>query len=119
MRTFIFVVVSLLAGSAWADLAVTAKAAKGIEKHQPVGEASEFTVKDTVWIWTEVTDGAGKKIKYVWKRDGKEEWSTELAIGDSKKWVTNSRRQVKAGSYTVEILGEDGAKLAEVAFTVK
>lgn len=119
MRTALFVLVTFLAGSVWADLAVTAKAAKGVEKHQPVGEASEFAVKDTVWIWTEITDGAGKKIKYVWKRDGKEEWSTELAIGDSKKWVTNSRRQVKAGSYTVEILGEDGAKLTEVAFTVK
>jgi hypothetical protein len=107
-----------LGGTAWADLAVTVKAAKGVEKHQPVGEATEFAVKDTVWIWTEVTDGDGKKIKHVWKRDGKEEWSVELPVG-SKKWVTNSRRTVKAGSYSVEIQGEDGAKLGEVAFTVK
>ncbi len=64
-------------------------------------------------------DGAGKTIKHVWKRDGKEEWSQELKIGDSKRWVTNSRRVVKPGSYVVEILGEDGVKLTEVAFTVK
>jgi hypothetical protein len=108
----------LLGGSAWADVAVTAKAAKGVEKHQPVGEATEFAVKDTVYIWTEVTGGENTKIKHVWSRDGKEEWSTELAIG-GKKWTTNSRRVVKAGSYTVEIDGEDGKKLGEVAFTVK
>jgi hypothetical protein len=119
LRIALVLLTTAIGGTAFADLAVTAKAAKGVEKHQPVGEASEFAVKDTVWIWTEVTDGAGKKIKEVWKRDGKEEWSTELAIGDSKKWITNSRREVKAGSYSVEILGEDGAKLTEVAFTVK
>jgi len=111
-------VVMAVSGTAWADLAVTAKAAKGVEKHQPVGEASEFADKDTVWVWSEVTDGEGKKIKHVWKLDGKELWSTELAVG-SKKWVTNSRRVVKPGSYTVEILGEDGTKLTDVAFTVK
>ena len=112
--------VFLLFGStAWADATVTAKAAKGVEKHQPVGEATEFAAKDTVWIWTEVAGAPNSKIKYVWKRDGKEEWSTELAIGDSKKWVTNSRRTVKAGSYVVEILDGDGKKLTEVAFTVK
>ena len=116
--TLAFLALAALATPAWADLGVTAKAAKGVEKHLPVGEATEFAVKDTVWVWTEVTGGEGKKIKHVWKRDGKDEWSIELPVG-SKKWVTNSRRVVKAGSYVVEIQGEDGAKLTEVAFTVK
>jgi hypothetical protein len=118
MKKVLMLAVMLLSSSAWADVVVTAKAAKGVEKHQPVDEATEFAVKDKVWIWTEVTGGENTKIKYVWKRDGKEEWSTELPIG-GKKWVTNSRREVKAGSYTVEIDGEDGKKLAEVSFTVK
>ncbi|HKA89455.1 MAG TPA: DUF2914 domain-containing protein [Haliangiales bacterium] len=77
---------------------VEVKAAKGVEKHEPVGEATEF--------------------KHVWKLDGKEEWSTELPVR-AKIWVTNSRRVVKAGSYTVEILGGDGGTLGEVSFTVK
>ena len=106
-----------LASSAFAAT-VEVKAAKGVEKHEPVGEATEFAAKDTVWVWTRITDGEGTTVKHVWKRDGKEEWSTELAVG-SKKWVTNSRRVVKAGSYTVEILGGDGTKLGEVTFTVK
>ena len=109
----------LLGSSAWADVVVTAKAAKGVEKHQPVDEATEFAVKDKVWIWTEVTGAPNTKIKHVWKRDGNEEWSQELAIGDSKKWVTNSRRTVKAGSYVVEIQDGEGKKLTEVAFSVK
>src|SRR5262249_1748813 len=98
MRKVLVIIGLLLCGSAWADVGVTAKGAKGVEKRQPVGEATEFAVKDTVWIWTEVTGAPNTKIKHVWMRDGKEEWSQELAIGDSKKWVTNSRRTVKAGS---------------------
>jgi hypothetical protein len=119
MKRWLVVLGVLCGGSAWADAAATAKAAKGVEKHQPVGEAAEFAAKDTVWIWTEVTDAPNTKIKHVWKRDGKDEWSQELAIGDSKKWVTNSRRVVKAGSYVVEVQDTGGKKLTEVAFTVK
>jgi hypothetical protein len=119
MRRWLCIATLLWAGTAWADAAASAKAAKGVEKHQPVGEASEFAAKDTVWIWTEITDAPNTKIKHVWKRDGKDEWSQELAIGDSKKWVTNSRRVVKAGSYVVEVQDGDGKKLTEVAFTVK
>lgn len=117
-RRIAWIVAALcLAPSAFAAT-VEVKAAKGVEKHEPVGEATEFAVKDTVWVWTRVTDGDGTTIKHEWKRDGKEEWSTELPVR-STTWVTHSRRMVEAGSYTVEILAGDGSKLAEVAFTVK
>ena len=119
VKALLVVGIGLLgAGTAYADVVATCKAAKGVEKREPVGEATEFAPKDKVFAWCEITGGEGTSVKHVWKRDGKEEWATTLAIG-SKRWVTNSRRTVKAGSYVVEILGADGTKLTEVAFTVK
>jgi Protein of unknown function (DUF2914) len=106
-------------GVADAAPSAEAKSAKGVENREPVDEGTEFAAKDTVWIWSRILDAEGTKITHVWKRDGNEEWSTKpMAIG-SKKWTTNSRRVVKAGSYVVEIQAEDGTKLTEVAFTVK
>ena len=122
MRTWIgaltFLSFLLMGGAALAAPAAEAKSAKGVENHEPVDEASEFAAKDTVWVWSRITDAEGTKVKHVWKRDGKEEWSVALPVR-SKKWTTNSRRVVKAGAYVVEILAEDGSKLTEVSFTVK
>jgi hypothetical protein len=121
MRTLLAGLVLICAlglGVANAAPGAEAKAAKGIENHEPVDEATEFAAKDTVWIWSRITDAEGTKVKHVWKRDGKDEWSVALPIR-SKRWTTNSRRVVKAGSYVVEIQAEDGTKLTEVAFTVK
>jgi hypothetical protein len=122
MRTILgaltFAFLLLTSAHAFAAPAAEAKAAKGVENREPVDEGTEFAAKDTVWIWSRITDADGTKVKHVWKRDGKEEWSVALSI-KSKKWTTNSRRVVKPGSYVVEILAEDGTKLTEVAFTVK
>ena len=118
MKKLLLCVVTLVAAPALAAPTVEVKAAKGVQKHEPVDPGDTFAVKDTVWVWTHVKDGSGTKIKHVWKRDGKEEWSTTLDIG-GKDWVTNSRRVVKAGAYVVEVQAEDGTKLGEVAFTVK
>lgn len=95
------------------------KAAKGIDKREPVDEGTTFAIGDTVYAWTRVTGAAGTKVTHVWKRDGKEVWKAYLRIG-SKRWATNSRRKMtKAGSWTVDVVAEDGTALASVSFTVQ
>jgi DUF2914 family protein len=107
-----------VAAPAWAAATAEVKAAKGVEKYEPVGEGDSFADKDTVWVWSKIKDGDGTKVKHVWKKDGKEDWTAELDI-KSNLWVTNSRRVVSPGAWTVEVQAEDGSKIGEVAFTVK
>ena len=117
----IALVISLLAApaSAFAQPAAEIKAAKGIEKREPVDAGTTFAAGDTVYAWTRVTDAAGTKVTHVWKRDGKEVWKASLRIG-SKRWTTNSRRKMsKPGAWTVDVVAEDGTSLGSVAFTVQ
>ena len=107
-----------LAGSAWADPVAEVKAAKGVENKQPVDEGTAFDAGTKVYVWSRITDADGQTVKHVWKRDGKEEWTANLKI-KSAKWSTQSRRNVRAGEYTVEVLAEDGTKIGEVSFSVK
>jgi hypothetical protein len=98
--------------------AAEVKAAKGVEKFEPVEAGDSFAAKDVVWAWSRVTGADGQTVKHVWKKDGKEEWSASLKIG-SNDWRTYTRRTVSAGSYEVEVQAEDGTKLGSVSFTVK
>ena len=101
------------------EITAEAKAAKGVEKRMPVGEASTFTKGEEVWVWTLVKGAAaGDVVKHVWKKDGAEDWTRDLKIGGAR-WSTNSRRKVKPGQWTVEVQTADGQKLTEVAFTVE
>ena len=104
--------------AATTEAAAEVKAAKGVDKREPVEEGSTFAVGDTVWAWTRVTGANGTKVTHVWKKDGKEVWKAYLNI-KSKRWTTYSRRKVKAGSYTVDVVSADGAVLGSVAFTVQ
>ncbi len=95
------------------------KAAKGVENRLPVEEGSTFEAGTTVWAWSLIHGAEGTTVKHVWKKDGTEVWFATLAVG-SKKWTTYSRRKLtKAGSYSVDVTGEDGAVLGTVAFTVQ
>jgi hypothetical protein len=108
-----------LAGTAMAEgAAAEVKAAKGVENKLPVEEGTSFTAGEKVWIWSRVTGAEGTTIKHVWKRDGKDDWTANLKV-KSAKYTTHSRRNVRAGEYTVEVLAEDGAKIGEVSFSVK
>jgi hypothetical protein len=118
-RLFIALALCIAPLSASAQPAAEIKAAKGIEKREPVEEGSTFAVGDTVYAWTRVTGAAGTKVTHVWKRDGKEVWKANLRVG-SKRWTTNSRRKMsKPGAWTVDVLAEDGAALGTVSFTVQ
>lgn len=95
------------------------KAAKGVEKREPVEPGSSFEAGTTVWAWSLVSGAAGTTVKHVWKKDGAELWHANLKIG-SKKWTTYSRRTIKtAGAYSVEVVGEDGTVLGTTEFTVQ
>jgi DUF2914 family protein len=94
------------------------KAAKGVDKKEPVEEGTEFTAGTKVWIWSKIHGAKDTKVKHVWKKDGKESWSATLDVKNDH-WATYSRRTVKPGAYTVEVVAADGAKLGEVSFTVQ
>ena len=118
MRRIACIVAALCFAPAAFAVTVEAKAAKGVEKHEPVGEATEFAAKDTVWVWSRVLDGEGTTIKHVWKLDGKPVWTATLPV-KSKKWSTQSRRAITtAGAYEVEVTAADGASLGKIEFTV-
>jgi len=94
------------------------KAATGIEKREPTGEADKFEAGTTIYVWSRVFDADGEDVEHVWKRDDKEFRRAKFHIG-SVRWTVNSRqRNAKKGSYVVEVVrGED--KLGEVSFTVE
>jgi hypothetical protein len=99
--------------------AAEVKAAKGVEKREPVEPGTTFEKGTTVWAWSLVTGAEGTTVKHVWKKDGVEVWHANLKIG-SKKWTTYSRRKLtKPGAYSVEVVGEDGSTLGSVDITVQ
>lgn len=130
--SFVFALVTAVAGVAAAQpaakpapppavataAAAEVKAGTGVENKESVGTASEFTAGTKVWIWSRVTGAANTTIQHVWKKDGAKVWAANLKI-KGNKWTTASRRQLKAGAYTVEVVGADGTVLGSVAFTVK
>lgn len=107
------------AAPAASGAAAEVKAAKGVENREPVEPGTTFEAGTTVWAWSLITGAQGTTVKHVWKKDGAEVWHANLKIG-SKKWTTYSRRKLtKAGSYSVEVIGEDGSTLGSVDITVQ
>lgn len=104
--------------AAAAAAAAEVKAGTGVENKESVGTASEFTAGTKVWIWSRITGAANTTVQHVWKKDGAKVWAANLKIKGSK-WTTASRRQLKAGSYSVDVVAADGTVLGSVAFTVK
>ena len=104
--------------AAAASATAEVKAAKGVDKKEPVEPGDTFTAGTKVWIWSRVTGLAGTSIKHVWKKDDKQVWQATLKVG-GPRWTTSSRRQLKAGSYTVDVVGADGSTLGSVSFTVQ
>ncbi|MBL8626281.1 MAG: DUF2914 domain-containing protein [Myxococcales bacterium] len=98
--------------------AAEVKAGTGVENKESVGTASEFTAGTKVWIWSRITGAANTTVQHVWKKDGAKVWAANLKI-KGNKWTTASRRQLKAGSYSVDVVAADGTVLGSVAFTVK
>ncbi len=104
--------------AATAGASAEVKAGTGVENKESVGAASEFTGPIKIWVWSRITGAAGTSVTHVWKLNGQKNWQAKLKVG-SKKWTTSSRRQVKAGSWTVEVVAADGSVLGSTDFTVK
>lgn len=101
-----------------AGAAAEVKAGTGVENKESVGTASEFAAGTKIWVWSRITGAQGTTVTHVWKKDGAKHWQAKLKVG-GKKWTTHSRRQLKPGSYTVEVQAADGSVLGSVDFTVK
>ena len=117
--------VALTAGDAAAQPAAAAaaataevKAARGVDKREPVEPGDTFAAGTKVWVWSRITGAAGTTVQHVWKKDDKPVWTAKLKVG-GPKWTTSSRRQLKAGAYTVDVVGADGTTLGTVSFTVE
>ena len=94
------------------------KAAKGVDKREPVEEGSTFEAGTTVWCWSLIRNAEGA-VQHVWKKDGTAVWTANLKVR-SKRWTTYSRRKLsKPGSYSVDVVGADDAVLGSVAFTIE
>ena len=142
MKSTVLLVIALAAGTGYADDTKPKEAAKeakeapkevakdasgataevkvgtGVEQHEIVGEAASFPAGSTVFVWSRVLNGEGN-IKHIWKLDGKDVWTANLAVG-SKRWSTQSRRALpKAGSWEVSVQTEAGASLGNVSFKVE
>jgi hypothetical protein len=100
------------------DASADVKAGTGVEAKVIVGEAAEFAAGTKVWIWSQVRGANGTTVKHVWKKGGAEVWAANLKV-KSNRWSTYSRRNASAGDWTVDVVGEDGATLGTVSFTVK
>ena len=106
------------AAAATASASAEVKAAKGVAKREPVEPGSTFTPGTKVWIWSRIQGAGGTTVKHVWKQDGKAVWTATLKVG-SVKWTTSSRHAVKAGAWTVDVVGADGSTLGTVDFSVQ
>lgn len=104
--------------TAGAAASAEVQAAKGVDKKVPVEPGSTFSAGTKVWVWSRISGANGTTVKHVWKKDGKAVWTASLKVG-SVKWTTSSRHQCKAGAWTVEVVGADGATLGSVDFTVQ
>lgn len=94
------------------------KAAKGVANREPVEEGATFDAGTTVWCWSLIRNAEGA-VQHVWKKDGTAVWTANLKVR-SKRWTTYSRRKLsKPGSYSVDVVGADGAVLGSVAFTIQ
>lgn len=112
-----FITCLAVASPAFADPSAEVKAGTGVEKHEIVGEAASFSKGTTVFVWSNITEGA-PGVKHVWKLDGKPMWTASLPVS-SKKWSTQSRRTMtKPGKWEVDVTTGEGTSIGTVAFTV-
>lgn len=117
-------VLMCLAGTAYSgDLAVSrAVVAVAVEDREPVGVASQFSVKvGAVLCFSEVV-GAGEasQVAHVWLFGDEEQRRITLPVRGERwrTWSTKRIGQDQIGAWRVVVEGPDGDALAEVAFTV-
>lgn len=93
--------------------------AAGVENREPVGESSAFAAgTERIYTWTKISAAQPPvKIKHVYYLNDKKVSEFELAVNGSPYRVW-SWKNVRPGSWKVEVVDEAGAVLASVVFTV-
>ncbi|MCA9547272.1 MAG: DUF2914 domain-containing protein [Myxococcales bacterium] len=94
-----------------------------VKAREPRGEQAHFPPDDRVFAWAQVDNGAGPPthLVFVWIHAGREVHRQRVKVSNSPRWRTWSRRWLHprhAGPWVVRLEAEDGAVLAERAFTV-
>jgi hypothetical protein len=104
--------------SAAAGASAEVAAGTGFANKAAVEPGTEFAAGTKVYVVSKVLNAPGTTVTHVWKLNGTKNWQAKLKVG-SKAWTTSSRRQVKAGAWTVEVQAADGSVLGSVDFTAK
>jgi len=99
-------------------LAVT-KATFGTDVQQKVliGEATEFTVNQKVFLFLELTGGPAEDITITWKHAEKA-YETKLKVGGTPWHTWAYKTAYGAGAWKVIVTDAAGTTLKELAFTV-
>lgn len=94
---------------------------RGVENREPIDNDRQFRVDDgTVFAFVSVKNtGPATQITVSWYNGDVLALSTKLKVGNAASWRTWSKSAVSRGNWRVEIRDEDGAPLAETAFTVE
>jgi hypothetical protein len=97
--------------------------ATGITERIPSGISDTFTVDvDKIWAYVKVRNrGVPTRVRMVWKQSGQVRMSVNLRVGKSPGWRTWSYKRISTrdvGSWTVDVLTEEGKLLHTLAFRV-
>ena len=101
-----------------AGLVVT-KAALGTDVQQKklVGESTEFTVNQKVFLFLELTGGPAEDITVTWKHADKT-YETKLKVGGSPWHTWAYKTAYAAGAWKASVTDAAGTTLKELEFTV-
>jgi hypothetical protein len=115
------VLVASVSGACLAVEVTEAVVCRDVQEREPVDSGESFPADvGKVWCWSKIKDGEGTKIKHVYYYDGEEKAVIELSIG-SATWRTYSSKRILSswtGQWSVDIVGEDGAVLKSLEFTI-
>jgi Protein of unknown function (DUF2914) len=92
----------------------------GVAEHEPLDEITTLAAPaDKVFFFTEVIGMEGKTVTHRWIHDGQTVSEVPISIGGAR-WRCYSTKSLTgnaAGSWSVEVLDDAGAKLGGASFT--
>jgi len=97
-------------------LAVTdAKLGTDVQNKTIVGEATEFSLNQKVYLWLELTGGPADDITVTWK-NGDKSYETKLKVGGPTYHTWAYKTAAIAGAWTVSVSDASGNVLKELNF---
>ena len=97
-------------------LAVTdAKLGTDVQNKTIVGEATEFSLNQKVYLWLELTGGPADDITVTWN-NGDKSYETKLKVGGPTYHTWAYKTAAIAGAWTVSVSDASGNVLKELNF---